>query len=118
MKRTANTVSLRFEEFRRVLMRTRAARGVALMGVCNVTPDSFSDGGRYLEPKAARERVDDLVGEGADIVDIGGESTRPGASGVPAQAQISRVLDAVHHAASLGVCVSIDTASAQVADVC
>ncbi len=70
----------------------RALRGVALMGVCNVTPDSFSDGGRYLAVTEARSRVDELLAEGADLVDIGGESTlglrrlrpRPGARAAPA----------------------------------
>jgi dihydropteroate synthase len=94
------------------------ARGVALMGVCNVTPDSFSDGGRHFEPIAARARVQELLSEGADIVDIGGESTRPGATPVPAGVQLSRVLDTVSHAASLGACVSIDTATAEVAEAC
>jgi dihydropteroate synthase len=104
--------------FRQVLDRGRDTRGVALMGVCNVTPDSFSDGGRYLEPRAARARVDELVEQGADLIDIGGESTRPGALAVPASEQLARVLDVVRYAASLGACVSIDTASADVADAC
>ena len=88
------------------------------MGICNVTPDSFSDGGRYLDPGAARARVHQIIDEGADIVDIGGESTRPSAPSVPAGEQIARVVDVVRHAASLGACVSIDTASAEVAEVC
>ena len=111
-------MSLPFELFRRALERGRAVRGVAIMGVCNVTPDSFSDGGLYREPTAARSRVDELVAQGADIVDIGGESTRPGAAPVPAGEQIQRVLDAVRYAVSLGACVSIDTASAEVAAAC
>ncbi|MDP9002690.1 MAG: dihydropteroate synthase [Myxococcota bacterium] len=98
--------------------RARAARGVALMGVCNITPDSFSDGGHYLEPQAARARIDELLAHGADIVDIGGESTRPGAAPVPGQEQVERVIETLRHAVSRGVCVSIDTASAEVADVC
>jgi dihydropteroate synthase len=110
--------SFRLEAFLRVLDRARTTRGVALMGVCNVTPDSFSDGGRYFEPRAARARVDDLVREGTDIVDIGGESTRPGAAPVPAGDQIARVLDAVRYAASLGACVSVDTTSPEVAEAC
>jgi len=88
------------------------------MGICNITPDSFSDGGLYREPAAARARVDELVAQGADIVDIGGESTRPGAVPVPAAEQIGRVLDAVRYAASLGVCVSIDTTNGAVAEAC
>jgi len=90
-------------------------RGVALMGVCNVTPDSFSDGGLHFSQQAARARVDELIAEGADFIDIGGESTRPGAAPVPASAQIERVLDAVRYAASRGASVSIDTADPTVA---
>jgi dihydropteroate synthase len=85
------------------------------MGVCNVTPDSFSDGGRFFSAEAARARVDELLAEGADIVDIGGESTRPGAVAVPPSEQMSRVLDAVRYAASKGACVTIDTAHPEVA---
>jgi dihydropteroate synthase len=98
-----------------MLDRARATRGVALMGVCNVTPDSFSDGGRYYAPEAARARVDELLAEGADLVDIGGESTRPGALAVPPEEQMERVIGAVRHAVSRGACVSIDTASPEVA---
>jgi dihydropteroate synthase len=88
------------------------------MGVCNVTPDSFSDGGRYLGIEAARVRVDELLAEGADLVDVGGESTRPGAAPVPATEQLARVLEVVKHAASRGACVSIDTADPVVAAAC
>jgi dihydropteroate synthase len=88
------------------------------MGVCNVTPDSFSDGGRYLSVDAAIARVDQLLAEGADVLDVGGESTRPGAPSVPAQEQIRRVLEVVRHAARRGACVSIDTASPEVAAAC
>jgi len=109
-------VSSRLEVFRRVLDRARATRGAALMGVCNVTPDSFSDGGRYLEPLAAKARVDELLAQGADIIDLGGESTRPGARPVPAGEQIARVLEVARYAASLGACTTIDTASPEVAD--
>jgi len=98
-----------------VLERARASRGAALMGICNVTPDSFSDGGRHFTPEAARARVDELLAEGADIVDIGGESTRPGAVPVSAADQIGRVLEVVRYAVSRGACVSVDTACAEVA---
>ncbi len=87
------------------------------MGVCNVTPDSFSDGGSYLDPAAARARVDALLAEGADLVDIGGESTRPGAAPGPAAEQLARVLPVVEYAASRAV-VSIDTTSPEVALAC
>lgn len=88
------------------------------MGICNVTPDSFSDGGLHFAPADARTRVDELLAEGADIVDIGGESTRPRAEPVPAHAQLARVLDVVRYAAGRGACVSIDTASPEVAAAC
>ena len=106
------------EIFRHALARAHASRGIALMGVCNVTPDSFSDGGHFLAPNAARARVDELVAEGADLIDIGGESTRPGAAPVPAREQLARVLDVVGYAASTGACVSVDTTSADVAAAC
>ncbi len=104
--------------FRQALERGRAARGVALMGVCNVTPDSFSDGGLFLDPASARARVDALLAEGADVVDIGGESTRPGAPGVGAREQLERVLGAVQYAVSAGACVSVDTGDPVVAAAC
>src|SRR6188508_2146300 len=86
------------------------------MGVLNATPDSFSDGGRYLEPAAARQRVDELLEAGADIVDIGGESTRPGARPVPPPEQIERIRHPLIHAArERGAVVSIDTTSPAVA---
>jgi dihydropteroate synthase len=111
-------VTRRIEAFRQVLGRARERRGVALMGVCNVTPDSFSDGGRYFDVGAARARVDELVAEGADVVDVGGESTRPGAQPVAPREQIARVLEVVRHAVARGVCVSIDTAQPAVAAAC
>jgi dihydropteroate synthase len=98
-------------------------RGVALMGICNVTPDSFSDGGDFFSRDAAFSRVDLLLAEGADIVDIGGESTRPSAPEVPPAEQLARVLDVVRHAAARcrergAGCVSIDTQSPEVARAC
>jgi dihydropteroate synthase len=88
----------------------------AVMGVVNVTPDSFSDGGRYLDPDAAIARGLELVAEGADLLDIGGESTRPGATPVAAADERARVLPVVAElAANAGVPVSIDTTKAAVA---
>lgn len=87
------------------------------MGICNVTPDSFSDGGRYLDRDRAQARVEQLIAEGADIIDIGGESTRPGSQPVPAKEQIARVLELVRWA-SQRTCVSIDTTSPEVAAAC
>ena len=101
-----------------MLERARATRGPALMGICNVTPDSFSDGGLHLAPDAARAHVDDLLAQGADVIDVGGESTRPGALPVPPADQIARVLGVVAYAVSRGACVSVDTASAEVAAAC
>jgi len=65
---------------------------VRIMGVLNVTPDSFSDGGRFNEPDLAEKRVIEMVSDGADIIDVGGESTRPGSSHVTAEDELSRVL--------------------------
>ncbi|MDB5214183.1 MAG: Dihydropteroate synthase [Myxococcaceae bacterium] len=110
-------MSVRRGKFAEVVRASVARRGVAIMGVCNVTPDSFSDGGRFLDRDQARARVDELIAEGADIIDIGGESTRPGAQPVPAAEQIARVLDVVRYAAER-TCVSIDTTSPEVAATC
>lgn len=81
-----------------------------VMGIVNVTPDSFSDGGRYASADAARAHCDRLVEEGADILDIGGESTRPGARLPDTAEQLERVLPVLRHAVTLGVPVSVDTA--------
>lgn len=105
----------RASKFAAVVRGAVARRGAALMGICNVTPDSFSDGGRYFTAADARARVDELLAEGADILDIGGESTRPGSKPVPAKEQIARVLPAIEHASRKGACVSIDTMSPEVA---
>ena len=85
------------------------------MGVLNVTPDSFSDGGRYLDPEAAIARGLALAAEGADIVDVGGESTRPGAQPVPAEVEAARVVPVIEALAS-HVRVSVDTRNAAVAE--
>ena len=81
-----------------------------VMGIVNVTPDSFSDGGRFADADAARAHCDRLVEEGADILDIGGESTRPGARLPDTAEQLARVLPVLRHAVTLGVPVSVDTA--------
>jgi dihydropteroate synthase len=93
----------------------RRARGTLLMGVLNVTPDSFFDGGRYDGVSTASRRIDQLVSEGADLIDIGGESTRPGAAAVPAREQMARLEPALRHALGTGLLVSIDTTSPEVA---
>ena len=81
-----------------------------VMGIVNVTPDSFSDGGRYADADAARAHCDRLLAQGADILDIGGESTRPGARLPDTAEQLARVLPVLRHAVTLGVPVSVDTA--------
>jgi dihydropteroate synthase len=86
------------------------------MGVVNVTPDSFSDGGQYLQPDAAKKRIDELLDEGADVIDIGGESTRPGSSPVAAAEQIERIRHPLVYAArERRAVVSVDTTSPAVA---
>ena len=86
------------------------------MGVLNVTPDSFSDGGRYLDPEAALDRALELEAEGADILDIGGESTRPGATPVSPEVELSRILPVLKHLRGrLKIPVSVDTWKSPVA---
>ncbi len=86
-----------------------------VMGVVNVTPDSFSDGGEWFEPSAAITHGRELLAEGADLLDIGGESTRPGAARVPVGAELDRVLPVVAELATAGAVISIDTTRAEVA---
>jgi dihydropteroate synthase len=85
------------------------------MGVVNVTPDSFSDGGAWATPDAAIARGLELVGQGADLIDVGGESTRPGAPRVDRAEELRRVLPVVRALAGEGAVVSIDTTRAGVA---
>ncbi len=86
-----------------------------VMGVLNVTPDSFSDGGRWLDPAAAIEHGLALVEQGADLVDVGGESTGPGAARVPVEEELRRVIPVITELARHRVTLSIDTLRAQVA---
>lgn len=85
------------------------------MGVVNATPDSFSDGGQWVEPRAAIRRGFKLWDDGADIVDVGGESTRPGAAVVSVEEELARVVPVVEALASHGIIVSIDTSKTEVA---
>ncbi|HEY2522289.1 MAG TPA: dihydropteroate synthase [Streptosporangiaceae bacterium] len=87
------------------------------MGVVNVTPDSFSDGGAWLGAEAAIAHGLDLAAQGADIVDVGGESTRPGAQRIPADEEVRRVLPVITELARAGVPVSVDTMRAAVAEL-
>ncbi|MEV0082086.1 dihydropteroate synthase [Saccharopolyspora sp. NPDC050642] len=89
----------------------------AVMGVLNVTPDSFSDGGRYLDRAAAVAHGVEMHRLGADIIDVGGESTRPGSQRVDAATEIERVLPVVRELVAAGVPVSVDTTRAKVAAV-
>src|SRR5262245_43813646 len=87
------------------------------MGIVNVTPDSFSDGGLFLDPEAAVEHGRELAAEGADLLDVGGESTRPGAEAVGAEEELRRVVPVVERLAADEVApVSIDTSKLAVAE--
>ena len=86
-----------------------------VMGILNVTPDSFSDGGAYFSPARAIDHGLELAAAGADIIDVGGESTRPGALPVPSSEELGRVLPVVRELSRAGVLVSIDTMHASVA---
>jgi dihydropteroate synthase len=100
-----------------VLSRLLARRRVVVMGILNVTPDSFSDGGRFLELERALEQARRMIAEGADIVDVGAESTRPygGARAVSAQEERSRLTAVLPALVDLGAPVSIDTMKAEIA---
>ncbi|MEB3369397.1 dihydropteroate synthase [Saccharopolyspora mangrovi] len=87
----------------------------AVMGILNVTPDSFSDGGRYLDREAAVAHGVEMHRLGADIIDVGGESTRPGSERVDAATEVDRVLPVVQELVASGVPVSVDTTRAEVA---
>jgi len=90
----------------------------AIMGILNITPDSFSDKGRYFEPAAAIDRAWQIAEEGADILDIGGESTRPGSSGISADEEMKRVLpvlEALHKSGKYPIPISVDTSKGEVA---
>ena len=87
-----------------------------LMGVVNVTPDSFSDGGLYLDPEAAIAHGRELAAAGAEILDVGGESTRPGAEPVGAEEELGRVIPVIQGLVAAGCHVSVDTSKARVAE--
>lgn len=85
-----------------------------VMGIVNVTPDSFSDGGEHADTSSALVHCEQLLEEGADILDIGGESSRPGAAPVPVQVELDRVISVLEGALKLGCPVSVDTAKPEV----
>ena len=107
-----------FEEFRiqGPGLDLRLGQRTLLMGILNITPDSFSDGGLFLDPDKAVRRAEKLAAEGADLIDIGGESSRPGANPVSAEEEIRRVIPVIKRLSkSLSIPISIDTTKAAVA---
>ena len=88
---------------------------IRIMGVVNATSDSFSDGGRYLEPQAAIDHASALLAAGADILDVGGESTRPGAEPVSEAEEVSRIVPVIAALAGKGATISVDTMKPNVA---
>lgn len=105
---TSGTPRLRCGRFELLLDRPR------IMGVVNLTADSFSDGGRWLEPAAAIAHARRLVEQGADLLDLGAESTRPGAPPVPAELELARLRPALRALADVGVPLSVDTRKPEV----
>src|SRR5438128_749338 len=95
---------------------TTPVRRPLAMGVLNVTPDSFSDGGRFAEPRAAAAHGRQMVDDGADLIDIGGESTRPGAARVAPEEQIRRIAPVIRELRDLTAVLSVDTTRAAVAE--
>jgi dihydropteroate synthase len=110
--------------FRRRKFRLRLPSGMLvlgertlIMGVLNVTPDSFSDGGLFLDPEAAVARAIAMEAAGADIIDIGGESTRPGSSGISADEELRRIIPVVQGLrGKVGIPISVDTSKSEVAE--
>jgi len=87
-----------------------------IMGILNITPDSFSDGGRWLDEEAAVRHGREMAEQGADIIDVGGESSRPGAAPVPEEEEMARVSPIIRELSSLGIPISIDTTKSRVAE--
>lgn len=87
-----------------------------VMGILNITPDSFADGGKYLDLKAAAKRAQQMMSEQVDIIDIGGESTRPGAQRITAEEEARRVIPILKEVLELGATVSVDTTRAEIAE--
>jgi dihydropteroate synthase len=92
------------------------ARRPLVMGILNVTPDSFSDGGDRLAADDAVRAAEAMVADGADLIDVGGESTRPGSDPVDAATQIARIVPVIERIRSIGAAISVDTTSAEVAE--
>jgi dihydropteroate synthase len=98
-----------------VAERTEENRRMLVMGILNVTPDSFSDGGQFLDHESAVGHARELVAAGADIIDVGGESTRPGAERIGVTEELRRILPVVRALAADGIRVSVDTMNAETA---
>lgn len=114
---TRDEVSGRATVWQLKTRRLELPRMPLLMGIINVTPDSFSDGGRFLDPDAAVAQALALVADGADLLDVGGESTRPGAKAVTEQDEMARLLPVIRRiVAEVNVPISIDTRKAAVAE--
>jgi dihydropteroate synthase len=95
--------------------RTLTLERSRVMGILNITPDSFSDGGRFLAADAALRQAENMVEQGADIIDVGGESTRPGAEELPVQQELDRILPVIESLAErIDVAVSVDTSKPEV----
>jgi dihydropteroate synthase len=92
----------------------KLAQRPLVMGILNVTPDSFSDGGRFHSLEFAFERAEQMIKDGVDIIDIGGESTRPGSPSVPVREELARVMPVIYALRELGVPLSIDTCKPEV----
>ncbi len=100
-------------------MQSFSSQQPAIMGILNLTPDSFSDGGRYTDVERAIEHARQMVAEGAAIIDVGGESTRPGSQRVSAEEQLSRILDiirALRGDLPADIAISVDTTRVPVAE--
>jgi dihydropteroate synthase len=111
----ADKLRTRFDSERSATSEYPWSDGTAIMGILNVTPDSFHDGGEYNAVEDAVCRAEQMVDDGADIIDIGGESTRPGADPVPAEQERDRVIPVVEALADRDVTLSVDTRKAEVA---
>ncbi|MDP6044826.1 MAG: dihydropteroate synthase [Phycisphaerae bacterium] len=97
------------------ILTARPSDPAVVMGILNVTPDSFSDGGKYLDPQSASAQAMQMIDSGAEIIDIGAESTRPGSDPVPPDEQIRRIEQVIPAIARTGAVVSIDTTNSAVA---
>ncbi|KQC05636.1 MAG: hypothetical protein APR54_08090 [Candidatus Cloacimonas sp. SDB] len=112
-------ISLYFDEQKILKMNQKEIllNEVKIIGILNVTPDSFSDGNEYLDPEAAFARAEEMINEGVDIIDIGGESTRPGAEGVSVDEELRRVIPVIKQIrANYDIPISIDTTKSAVAE--